>query len=70
MKKSEMVRTDLKTILNYFKADFAYTADGVKLEALEYENFNAATVGFKLLISQGLLFILDSAKNKLINAFI
>ena len=50
---------------DYFKADFAYTADGSEVGGIEYENFNAATV---TLTFTGKSIHPGSAKNKLINA--
>lgn len=49
----------------WFKADFAYTADGSEVGGIEYENFNAAsaTISFT-----GKSIHPGSAKNKLINA--
>ncbi|MFA5470451.1 MAG: peptidase T [Acholeplasmataceae bacterium] len=49
----------------YFKADFAYTADGSEVGGIEYENFNAATVNLNFV---GKSIHPGSAKNKLINA--
>ncbi len=50
---------------DYFKADFAYTADGSEVGGIEYENFNAASVE---LVFTGKSIHPGSAKNKLINA--
>ncbi len=50
---------------NYFKADFAYTADGSEVGGIEYENFNAAGAN---LVFVGQSIHPGSAKNKLINA--
>ncbi len=50
---------------NYFKADFAYTADGSEVGGIEYENFNAASVSLNFI---GKSIHPGSAKNKLINA--
>lgn len=50
---------------NYFKADFAYTADGSEVGGIEYENFNASTVNLNFV---GKSIHPGSAKNKLINA--
>jgi len=50
---------------DYFKADFAYTADGSEVGGIEYENFNAATV---TLTFTGKSIHPGSAKNKLVNA--
>jgi len=50
---------------NFFKADFAYTADGSEVGGIEYENFNAATVNLNFV---GKSIHPGSAKNKLINA--
>jgi len=50
---------------DYFKADFAYTADGSEVGGIEYENFNAATA---FLTFTGKSIHPGSAKNKLINA--
>jgi tripeptide aminopeptidase len=49
----------------YFKADFAYTADGSEVGGIEYENFNAASVSLSF---TGKSIHPGSAKNKLINA--
>lgn len=50
---------------DYFKADFAYTADGSEVGGIEYENFNAASVSLEFI---GKSIHPGSAKNKLINA--
>ena len=50
---------------DFFKADFAYTADGSEVGGLEYENFNAAWV---YLDFTGKSIHPGSAKNKMINA--
>jgi len=50
---------------DFFKADFAYTADGSEVGGIEYENFNAAGVLLKFV---GKSIHPGSAKNKLINA--
>jgi tripeptide aminopeptidase len=50
---------------DYFKADFAYTADGDEVGIIEYENFNAATAVVKF---TGKSIHPGSAKNKMINA--
>ncbi len=50
---------------DYFKADFAYTADGSEVGGIEYENFNAASVSLTFI---GKSIHPGSAKNKLINA--
>ncbi|BCR35513.1 peptidase T [Mariniplasma anaerobium] len=50
---------------DYFKADFAYTADGSEVGGIEYENFNAATVTLDFI---GKSIHPGSAKNKLIHA--
>ncbi len=50
---------------DFFKADFAYTADGSEVGGIEYENFNAATVTLDFV---GKSIHPGSAKNKLINA--
>lgn len=50
---------------DFFKADFAYTADGSEVGGIEYENFNAATA---TLTFTGKSIHPGSAKNKLINA--
>jgi len=50
---------------DFFKADFAYTADGSEVGGIEYENFNAATVNLEF---AGKSIHPGSAKNKLINA--
>lgn len=51
--------------LDYFKAKYAYTADGSEVGGIEYENFNAATANIKFI---GKSIHPGSAKNKLINA--
>lgn len=48
-----------------FKVDFAYTLDGGEPQAMEYENFNAASAR---VIINGLSVHPGSAKNKMINA--
>ncbi len=50
---------------NFFKADFAYTADGSEVGGLEYENFNAA---WAKLDFTGKSIHPGSAKNKMVNA--
>lgn len=50
---------------DYFKADFAYTADGSEVGGLEYENFNAAWAN---LTFTGKSIHPGSAKNKMIHA--
>ncbi|MCR3906574.1 MAG: peptidase T [Tenericutes bacterium] len=50
---------------DYFKADFAYTADGDEVGIIEYENFNAATAVVKF---TGKSIHPGSAKNQMINA--
>lgn len=50
---------------DFFKADFAYTADGSEVGGLEYENFNAAWVHLNF---TGKSIHPGSAKNKLVNA--
>lgn len=50
---------------DFFKADFAYTADGSEVGGIEYENFNAATVNLNFV---GKSIHPGSAKNKLIHA--
>lgn len=50
---------------DFFKADFAYTADGSEVGGIDYENFNAASVH---LTFTGKSIHPGSAKNKLINA--
>ncbi|MCD4826595.1 MAG: peptidase T [Acholeplasmataceae bacterium] len=50
---------------DYFKADFAYTADGSEVGGIEYENFNAATVNLNF---TGKSIHPGSAKNKLVHA--
>ncbi len=50
---------------DFFKADFAYTADGSEVGGLEYENFNAAWV---YLTFTGKSIHPGSAKNKMVNA--
>jgi tripeptide aminopeptidase len=50
---------------DYFKADFAYTADGDEVGIIEYENFNAATAVVKF---TGKSIHPGSAKHKMINA--
>ncbi|MCF7930450.1 MAG: peptidase T [Acholeplasmataceae bacterium] len=50
---------------DYFKADFAYTADGSEVGGIEYENFNAAGANLTFV---GKSIHPGSAKNKLINA--
>ncbi|MDO9629803.1 MAG: peptidase T, partial [Acholeplasmataceae bacterium] len=49
----------------WFKADFAYTADGDEVGGIEYENFNAATAKLDFI---GKSIHPGSAKNKMINA--
>lgn len=51
--------------LDYFKAKYAYTADGSEVGGIEFENFNAATATIKFI---GKSIHPGSAKNKLINA--
>lgn len=48
-----------------FKVDFAYTIDGERPEAIEYENFNAATAVVNV---KGISVHPGSAKNKMVNA--
>jgi len=50
---------------DYFKADFAYTADGSEVGGIEYENFNAASATLNFV---GKSIHPGSAKNKMINA--
>jgi len=50
---------------DWFKADFAYTADGSEVGGIEYENFNAAAA--KLTFT-GISIHPGSAKNKMINS--
>jgi len=50
---------------DYFKADFAYTADGSEVGGIEYENFNG-TGAFLTFIGKSIH--PGSAKNKIINA--
>ncbi|HBG32465.1 MAG: peptidase T [Tenericutes bacterium GWC2_39_45] len=50
---------------DYFKADFAYTADGSEVGGIEYENFNAASATLSFI---GKSIHPGSAKNKMINA--
>ncbi|MFA7589124.1 MAG: peptidase T, partial [Acholeplasmataceae bacterium] len=50
---------------DWFKADFAYTADGGEVGGIEYENFNAASASVKCI---GKSIHPGSAKNKLVNA--
>ncbi|MFH0767161.1 MAG: peptidase T [Bacillota bacterium] len=50
---------------DYFKADFAYTADGSEVGGIEYENFNGAGA-FLTFIGKSIH--PGSAKNKIINA--
>jgi len=50
---------------DWFKADFAYTADGDEVGGIEYENFNAATAKIDFI---GKSIHPGSAKNKMINA--
>ncbi|CCV64129.1 Peptidase M20B, peptidase T [Alteracholeplasma palmae J233] len=50
---------------DWFKADFAYTADGSEVGGIEYENFNAASAKVTF---TGNSIHPGSAKNKLINA--
>ena len=50
---------------DYFKADFAYTADGSEVGGIEYENFNAASASLTFI---GKSIHPGSAKNKMINA--
>ncbi|WP_035368818.1 peptidase T [Acholeplasma hippikon] len=50
---------------DWFKADFAYTADGSEVGGIEYENFNAAAAK---LVFTGKSIHPGSAKNKLINS--
>lgn len=49
----------------WFKADFAYTADGSEVGGIEFENFNAATAEVSFI---GKSIHPGSAKNKMINA--
>ncbi len=50
---------------DWFKADFAYTADGDEVGGIEYENFNAATAKLDFI---GKSIHPGSAKNQMINA--
>lgn len=50
---------------DYFKADFAYTADGGEVGGIEYENFNAASA---VLSFTGKSIHPGAAKNKMVNA--
>ncbi len=50
---------------DWFKADFAYTADGSEVGGIEYENFNAASATITF---TGKSIHPGSAKNKMINA--
>ncbi|MDY0294787.1 MAG: peptidase T [Acholeplasmataceae bacterium] len=50
---------------DWFKADFAYTADGDEVGGIEYENFNAASADVYFV---GKSIHPGSAKNKMINA--
>ena len=50
---------------DFFKADFAYTADGSEVGGIEYENFNAASASLKF---TGKSIHPGSSKNKMINA--
>ena len=50
---------------DWFKADFAYTADGSEVGGIEFENFNAATAEVSFV---GKSIHPGSAKNKMINA--
>lgn len=50
---------------DYFKADFAYTADGSEVGGIEYENFNAASAVVQFV---GKSIHPGTAKNKMINA--
>lgn len=50
---------------DWFKADFAYTADGSEVGGIEFENFNAATAEVSFI---GKSIHPGSAKNKMINA--
>jgi tripeptide aminopeptidase len=49
----------------WFKADFAYTADGDEVGGIEFENFNAASADLDVI---GKSIHPGSAKNKMINA--
>ncbi len=49
----------------WFKADFAYTADGSEVGGIEYENFNAAEARIKF---TGKSIHPGSAKNKMVNS--
>lgn len=49
----------------WFKADFAYTADGSEVGGIEYENFNAAQAKIKFV---GKSIHPGAAKNKMVNA--
>jgi tripeptide aminopeptidase len=51
--------------LDYFKADFAYTADGSAVGGIDYENFNAATANLTFI---GKSIHPGTAKNKLVNS--
>ena len=50
---------------DWFKADFAYTADGDEVGGIEFENFNAASADLNFI---GKSIHPGSAKNKMINA--
>ncbi len=50
---------------DWFKADFAYTADGDEVGGIEFENFNAASADLNFV---GKSIHPGSAKNKMINA--
>jgi len=50
-----------------FGCEFAYTVDGGEVGEMEYENFNAAKVVYKI---QGLEVHPGSAKNKMVNALL
>lgn len=50
---------------DWFKADFAYTADGDEVGGIEFENFNAASADLDFI---GKSIHPGSAKNKMINA--
>lgn len=51
--------------LDYFKASFAYTVDGGDVDALEYENFNAASLDVKI---KGVSVHPGDAKDTMVNA--
>ncbi len=51
--------------LTQFKADFAYTVDGGEIDAIDYENFNAAQAN---VLIHGKSIHTGAAKNKMVNA--